>query len=174
MKDNKGFTLIEAIIVITILSLIVAALSGLFESSMRSWSKVNNQAELQHNLRFAINQITADIKNSRGIVVGSSENVIILQMSDSDTIKYGLKTDNLASEHPYDLEGMVLYMEKNGGNQEPVANFIAGLEFSYNNINFSEATYVKVKIEGMTNSGKNTVYESGAEVKWKSFGSLTQ
>lgn len=174
MNNTNGFTLIEVMVVITILVLVIGALSTLFESSMYSWSRINNQTELQQNLRFGLNSIVDDIKKSKGILEGSNENRIILQMSDKNTIEYGLKTDNQEREHPYYLSGNALYIRKNGGNMDPVSSFINNLTFEYDSADSQETTYIKVSIEGKMDNNKTIVYKSGAEVKWKSFGSLIE
>lgn len=174
MNNKNGFTLIEVIIVITILSLIISALAGLFESSMVFWNRVNNQTELQHNLRFALNKIISDIRSSKRISSSSNANEIVLFISDTETIKYGLKNDNMSSEHPYHIIGKVLYREVNGGNQDPIANFIQKLSFAYNDADPAKATFVTVTIEGALLNNKIIVFKSGAEVKWQSFGSLIE
>jgi len=174
MNNNKGFTLVEVMVVLTILVLVIAALSTLFESSMHSWSRVNNQTELQQNLRLSLNFITEDIKNSKGILEDSNENKIILKMSEDNTLEYGLKIDNQGAEHTYHLSGQALYIKENGGNMEPVTSFINNLTFEYDTVNPQDATYVTISIEGKLSNNKTIIYNSGAEVKWKSFGSLIE
>lgn len=173
MNNSKGFTLIELMIVVTILSLVLTSLSGVLNSSLNLWNRVNNQVELQHNLRFAVNKIAGDIKKAKGILPGSNEDELILKMSEDQIIKYGLKEDIRDDEHPYYLTGKELYLEKNAGNREPVVNFVQDLVFTYDTDDPQDAKYVKITIQGALKN-KTIVYSSGAEVKWQSFGSLNQ
>jgi len=175
MIREKGFTLIEVIIVITILALVISALAGLLESGLFSWDRVNHQAELQQNLRLALDNIIKDIKRSKKIAAGSTNSQIILVISDTETITYGLKTDDYLDQHPYNMDGQVLYRMENTGNKLPIAYYIANLDFRYKyEATIEDTTFVTVGIEGVLPNGKSITFQSGAELKWKSFGSLTE
>jgi len=140
-----------------------------------SWHRVNHQIELQQNLRLAIDNIIKDIKMSKKIAPSSTNNEIVLVLSDTETITYGLKIDDFFDEHPYSMSGQVLYRRENTGDRLPIAYFINSLVLLYKyDDTIEDTTYVTVIVEGILPNGKTTTLKSGAELKWKSFGSLTQ
>jgi len=172
MIRKSGFTLIEVMIVVTILSLVMASLAGLFEGGMKSWKRVNTQSELQQNLRFALTNIISDIRKTENVDDNSTSEVLILQMPDThsaNTIEYGLKTDEMLGEHQYNLSGQVLYKRVDNGDREPVANFIQSIEFIYDPVP-EDTSYVTVTISGNLPNGKELTLKTGAEIKWKSLG----
>ncbi len=65
---QAGFTLIEAMIWLTVTGLILAALVPLFSASIVSWHKSSNQSEVQQTARLAIDSMVRDLKFSRDIV----------------------------------------------------------------------------------------------------------
>ncbi|MGI6227562.1 MAG: PilW family protein [Peptococcales bacterium] len=172
--NNKGFTLIEVIVVIAILSLVIASLAGILESGMYSFHRVNNQSELQQNLRTSLNLIISDIQTAKSIK-SISTNEITLN-NDEGVKTFFLDYDNKASEHPYHIKGKTLYYKKNNSSPEPVTLFIKELNFDWQpkDGDPQDINFVVVTIKGELPNGKEMIFNSGAEIKWKSFGFLTE
>lgn len=175
MKNNEGFTLIELLVIVTILSLLIPCLTSILGSNMTSFNAINNRNELQQNLRFTLNTIIQDIRNCKKINKESSAKEISLNLEDDTHIKYGLKMDNQKEEHLYNLEGKVIFREKNYGNKNPLANFIDNLKFLYfkydpktNKFRVTDpekATYIEVEISGVLSNKKKVILRTGVGVK---------
>lgn len=62
LADNRGFTLVELMIVALMMGIVVVAINGLYESTQRTASTQEEVVELQQNLRVAMDQIARDIR----------------------------------------------------------------------------------------------------------------
>lgn len=69
--NRSGFTLIETILVVAILSFLIAATYGAFLSGQSIWSRTDNAIELDENLGRAIDRIVPELRqtghDSKGI-----------------------------------------------------------------------------------------------------------
>lgn len=61
-RNNRGMSLIELMIAVTIGLIILAAVSAIFVNSRRSFNTQDRMARLQENARFAINYLTRDLR----------------------------------------------------------------------------------------------------------------
>lgn len=173
LRNSKGFTLVEVMIVLTILSILMVSLSNLLLNSNGFFQRVSNQSELQQNLRLALITIIRDIQKCKYIDNDSSSTEIVLVFPDGQRIRYGLKPDDMQEEHKFQLTGQVLFQQKNNGNREPLANFINSINFSYNNSLPEKSTFVTVEISGQVTPHKEITLKSGAGLKWASFALAT-
>ena len=57
-RDNRGFTLVELIVCIAILSIVLAAAFGFMVAGSKSYTSVSNRLDLQLRARLAASQLT--------------------------------------------------------------------------------------------------------------------
>ena len=62
MNNQKGFTLIETIIALTILSFLVTAVLLIYAEGYLNYAKNNQKMEVQENLRFTLNKMSREIR----------------------------------------------------------------------------------------------------------------
>ena len=62
--NTSGFTLIEMLIVVALLSFLLAATYGTFLSGQSIWLKTNNTIELDENLNKAVGRIVSELRQS--------------------------------------------------------------------------------------------------------------
>ena len=72
VKNQKGFSLIEMMIVVVILGLIVLGLVTFFTGGARSWVSGQSQLVAQRNARQAIDQMVREIREGDSIASGSN------------------------------------------------------------------------------------------------------
>ena len=63
-EKTSGFTLVEIMIVVFIVSVIGAALFMSLSSGRKTWASADTQISLQQDLRKAMSQITLEIRDS--------------------------------------------------------------------------------------------------------------
>jgi len=127
--NNNGFSLIEMMVVIVIISLLVLGLVTFFSGGIRSWIAGNNQLKAQSEARQAIDYMVKEIRIGDKVEVGSSGTAIKLHVPKFDTssssaysVEYGrygyqIKrvqngTENVIIENVYNL--LFTYFDVNG------------------------------------------------------------
>jgi prepilin-type N-terminal cleavage/methylation domain-containing protein len=91
IKNQKGFSLIEMMVVVVILGLIVLGLVTFFTGGAKSWVAGQSQLEAQRNARQAMDRMVREIREGENVETGS----------DDDTIVVSIPT--LGSELAYDV-----------------------------------------------------------------------
>jgi len=77
-KNNKGFTLIELMIVVGILSFVVIGLVTFFTGGARSWIAGQNQLKAQREARMVMDRMVKEIREGKSVVTGSYDNGVII------------------------------------------------------------------------------------------------
>jgi prepilin-type N-terminal cleavage/methylation domain-containing protein len=77
-NKNKGFSLIEMMVVVVILGLIVLGLVTFFTGGARSWVAGQSQLEAQRNARQAMDIMVREIIEGDGIASGSNATIITI------------------------------------------------------------------------------------------------
>jgi len=76
--NRKGFSLIELMVVVGILSFIVIGLVAFFTGGARSWISGQNQLQAQREARMAVDIMVKEIREGKSVVTGSDENGVII------------------------------------------------------------------------------------------------
>lgn len=61
MKNNKGFTLIELIVVLGLTAIVIAVVMSFFIANFKSYETINTESELQYQSQYIINFMTNKI-----------------------------------------------------------------------------------------------------------------
>jgi prepilin-type N-terminal cleavage/methylation domain-containing protein len=67
MRIRKGFTLIELIITLAILTIVIGAISGLFTYSLRVYNKGEKLSQVQFDVRMASDYVIKEVRNTEKI-----------------------------------------------------------------------------------------------------------
>lgn len=76
IKNKKGLSLIELMVVIAILSLIILGLVTFFTGGVRSWITGQNQLSAQRNARQAMDRMVREIREASNIIDSSTSSKI--------------------------------------------------------------------------------------------------
>lgn len=83
--SQKGLTLIELLISITLLSIIVAVFTSTYVTGISVYTREVRTTNLQNESRIILDRIVSDIKQSNEVVSGSNETVLALAAPSIDT-----------------------------------------------------------------------------------------
>jgi len=97
IKNQKGFSLIEIMVVVVILGLIVLGLVTFFTGGAKSWVAGQSQLKAQREARQAIDIMVREIREGENIKFGSTSNLILFvtPFNGSPDIKYHLSNGSL-------------------------------------------------------------------------------
>lgn len=125
--DKKGLTLVELVIAMAIASVLLLVLTEGFLAMGQYRGRILARTELEENLNFAMGEITQDLRQAVWVLEKSDDQLILVNEA-GETICYQLAPDTMSQQHPYDLQGQVLYRSVDGGKNQPIANFITVME----------------------------------------------
>lgn len=85
MKDNKGFSLIELVVVVAILAVIGLAVVGFMGTGTNLFGSVSNEVDVQEEAQLTLNQISDMVtSSSRGVSYYYGDSETNVELSDSD------------------------------------------------------------------------------------------
>ncbi len=87
-KQQRGFSLIELMVVVAILGLIVLGLVTFFTGGTKSWVAGQSQLEAQRNARQAMDRMVREIREGKNVHEDSNDTKIIIIYYDDTTKKY--------------------------------------------------------------------------------------
>lgn len=87
-KQQKGFSLIEMMVVVVILGIIVLGLVTFFTGGTKSWVAGQSQLEAQRNARQAIDRMVKKIREGENVKSGSDGTTITIVYADSSEKEY--------------------------------------------------------------------------------------
>jgi len=76
MNNKKGFSLIELMVVVVVLSLIVLGLVSFFTGGVRSWITGQGQLQAQRNARQAIDMMVREIREASEVTTNNDLKII--------------------------------------------------------------------------------------------------
>jgi|GEM_PF-5032344 len=86
LANNKGFTLIEIIVGMMILSVVMMSAYTMFSSGLRISGKLTGDVDVRNDIRKAGNQIVKDIQQSTG--VAKPQGNFVFSLADGSTVSY--------------------------------------------------------------------------------------
>ena len=122
IKNQKGFSLIEMMVVVVILGLIVLGLVTFFTGGAKSWVAGQSQLTAQRNARQAMDRMVREIREGKNIIND------LVDISDADTIVVFIPDlgSKLAYKATYDLSGTTVQRNSN-----PLIDNVQSLVFTY-------------------------------------------
>ena len=125
--NKRGMSLIEVIVVLLVLGMVYNLIFPVYFSLQKQYNMIIEQNEASENLALALEQIKADVLNSRGVARCRADKLELLE-----GITYQLKDDPQMGQHLYSsLFGYVLYRQENGKANQPIANFLHSMQVRY-------------------------------------------
>jgi len=95
IKNKKGFSLIEMMIVVAILGIIILGLATFFTGGTRSWVTGQYQLEAQRNARLSMDQMVREIREANYVENSSLSSSIDFHTPFHGNISYSLSGNDL-------------------------------------------------------------------------------
>ena len=113
----KGFTILEALLVVVLLSLIVVAIAPFFGTTVASWELKDRQLEVLQNGRVGMDKMVREIRWVRRFETIQSDYIRFIN-TDSTTLRFRLRNNQLQ-------------MRTGGSSFNPLAEPVDSLTFTY-------------------------------------------
>lgn len=133
--NNRGFALIELIIVIALIALAFMGIYNLFSGGTKAWLTGSSQINAQQNVRMAMDKMVREIRQAGYGVVDTNDKILEDSSETKIKFKVDFELDGTLKEIHYYLDGDdldVLYKSIDEGSGIPVTNS----EFSIKNLIF--------------------------------------
>lgn len=155
LKPSSGFSLIETLVYIFIMTLLLSALSGALLSLTASYSALRSGEAVGEAALVSLEQMTREVRGANGVLgeasaLGSSPGRL--------TLNYWDELDNASTTEFY-LNGSTLWMKRDGVSVGPLSSTAVRVS----NLTFrlvSGANSKAVKIEMALESGSGANYKS--------------
>jgi prepilin-type N-terminal cleavage/methylation domain-containing protein len=158
IKNQKGFSLIEMMVVVVILGLIVLGLVTFFTGGAKSWVSGQSQLKAQREARQAIDRMVREIRHGELVTNNSINNISVdipaLGGADSE---YNVT---------YKLSGTIIEREVNSVSS-PMINNVKKLEFIY-----PDASKVHILLEVDVDNDENPDITLNTDVNLRNYGLL--
>jgi len=114
IKNQKGFSLIEMMVVVVILGLMVLGLVTFFTGGAKSWVAGQSQLTAQRNARQAIDRMAREIREGENVKTGSDDDTIIVSIPALGS--------EIAYDVTYDLSGNITIVRIKNTTSNPLIN----------------------------------------------------
>jgi prepilin-type N-terminal cleavage/methylation domain-containing protein len=145
MKDKRGFTLIELIVVLGLAGIVMSVVMSFFIANYKSYETINTESEVQYQSQYIINYITNKILETKEYKVSAftkddntTDNKLSFEYADTKTASFEVDSEKI--KYIYDTESPAF-----------IGNYVK--ELSIEPISTKE-----VKINLILYKGKNEVY----------------
>lgn len=163
LSSQKGFTLVEFLLVLAIFSLVIVATAGFFIMTLQGRAKAQVHIEVQEQARLALERITYEIRRANG-VNSASGGTLSLSMSSS-------------SRNPtvFSLTNGTLFMTQGTGSSTPLTSSYASVtSLSFTNLSSGKSKNILIamtlsKPDPTGNPTLSTIYplEEAVEIRGK-------
>ncbi len=146
--EEKGFTLVEAIVALAVFSFVVFAAALLYANANRSYARNSQLVDVQENLRISLNKMARDLREAtREVKVYKKVDgnwAIVEDGEEGTQISYRDSENNLVVYRFDDNDKEVEVKRGWKDTFHPIASQIKNLEFSFD----EEECIVTIKIQG--------------------------
>lgn|GEM_PF-2930295 len=120
LRSERGFTLIEMVVVMACLGIIAMAISALFMEAMSSYSAGQTAGLVVSDVRFAMDQISVRLREARdgSVVVNGAKNQVDFAVWEAGTNSY--------RTFSYTIVGQEIR-----ANNQPLCSYVQSLRFDF-------------------------------------------
>jgi prepilin-type N-terminal cleavage/methylation domain-containing protein len=157
IQNKRGFTLVELIVSLSILTFVVAALYSVFSLSNKSWAVFSTNIVLQHNAREGMIAMSRELRQSHDFLVVKEEGGLKMNFIRPPM---GLVT------YSWTTEGADAFkiIRKNNGKTDVLANDITAFTLDY----LSNAVLIDMTASTVTPTGESNKFSLKQKVAVRS------
>jgi prepilin-type N-terminal cleavage/methylation domain-containing protein len=126
LKDKKGFSLIELMVVVAVLSIVILGLVTFFTAGTRSWVSGQSQLKAQREARQTMDRMVKEIRHGQSATLNSTE------LIESITVHIPALSDSSAYYVTFAFVKSGRYLNRivNSVSSTPLLDNVTALEFT--------------------------------------------
>lgn len=132
MKDKRGFTLIELIVILGLATIVMGAVMSFFIANYRSYNVINTETELQYQSQHIINSITDKILEANKFVGNT------FYYNDGSESTFSFDEDETRIDYKNKIEYRHIDEEGDEITKIPLGEYVVGLDIGISEISASE------------------------------------
>lgn len=129
--QQRGFTLVETLVVCTLLPVVLLTLFALYRYGYENWVRAENGIDLHQNVALALDAMVRDLRRACGVAAASTPTAVVFLLdADGDGMPDRTCRYRLAQSRPDEL----IRQERQGGRwvgNNPVADNLKEVGFTY-------------------------------------------
>jgi len=148
LRNDNGFTLVEMMVALALLSVVFTAVNSFFLSSVTAWHRSQDKAEVEENLRIGMNRLSRELRQAESIVSYDNTSQPRGRLTFQAERNNALKTISYYCSSSGDPEAAYqLIRAVSGEGNNPVARYVTGISVSPANCG-AQTKLLTVTLEG--------------------------
>jgi len=86
--EEHGFTLLELMVALTIMTLLVAALYGGFDAAQRAWKEGARTQDSESALRLALDELSSELRSASNVKLAIENRLVPYFFGSADTLRF--------------------------------------------------------------------------------------
>jgi type II secretory pathway pseudopilin PulG len=144
---QKGFTLAETIVAVSLFTLVVGAVLAMYQVGLRTWQREESGVDVQENLRLGLDRMSRELRTAT-----------VLRKAEAGLVEFDTAYNKTVRYYRYPEKNQLMrFVKDNGqvqGGSNPLASYVTGLAFKYYDKEGKESndpekiTLVSITLEG--------------------------
>jgi type II secretory pathway pseudopilin PulG len=153
---EKGFTLIEIVIALTLFIIILGGVSAILFSGLDSWTHGEEQIDVVQNMRIGLDKMVREIREAVDITSSGDTYIqFTVPIVDDNSLDFTGSVKSMG--YQYDSADQELERKVVGSTPQPVASRIKNITFSYSG---TPTKIVNITMVGVSKDGQEITMES--------------
>lgn len=145
LKSNKGFTIIEAVLSMSLAAIVMALTSQIMLTQLETYNTVSQQQSTVSDIRYTLNRMSGEmLRLETEDIIDVSDNRIDFVDADGNTTYYSLSSSSIMRGNDTILENVddmtLTYIDSNG-NETNVAANVRQIEISITSSDSGTGSY---------------------------------
>jgi len=136
-REQRGFTLVELLISVLLLSILFLAVWGLFAQGFILWKQGENKVDMYDSLRISLDRAGRELRYAQNITDSSDASNLYFVNAGGTTVRYY-------------CSAYALYRQEQGAVAQPLASDMQSVDFTYLNSSGTEVTDLATEAAAVT------------------------
>lgn len=161
LRSERGFTLIELIIYMTVTVILLSGMLSLFSAALTIWTVEKSRTSMQQTARIAVDKVMRELRYAKELSLNSAHSLRITKLSgETDTFQLG---GGLHESTLYMIIDKTRAIPAGGMSTNPITeNVVTNLRFTpYPDTNNIQAIGISLEVTDQSTGQQQTIHTAG-------------